>query len=378
MGKKKPKQTFNYSPGKGLTVRLRGKKISGGKISLYLEYYRGYRKDENDNLKLSRKKEVLKMYLKQNPSSTSDRNENNETLNLALDIRSKRESDLKHNSEGFVSPHKKKINFYDYCQAYQERYAKKDIRMIKGAIRLFFEFVGEEYILPAQIDKKLMIGFKNHLEDKYNGETPRSYFARFKKILTDATDEKIFNENPAKDVVCKSPDGLNKEILMPDEIVELAKAHCGNEDVKRAFLLCLNTGLRFVDVKDLKYSDIKNDRIEKRQSKTGKKVYVDINENAKELIGEMGLQDDHVFTLPSFTACLSALKNWAKRAKIYKNITWHSARHSFGTILMMNKTDINTVKNLLGHSKLEHTQIYTHVVDELKKQAVEGLPKINL
>jgi len=42
----------------------------------------------------------------------------------------------------------------------------------------------------------------------------------------------------------------------------------------------------------------------------------------------------------------------------------------------MNKTDIKTVGSLLGHSKLEHTQKYTHVINELKAQAVNVLPLI--
>lgn len=376
--KNKPKQTFNYSPGKGLTVRLRGKKISGGKISLYLEYYRGYSKDESGKIKPIRKKEVLKLYLKEHPGTPDERKKNNENLLLAQGIRSTRETDINHSKEGFISPNKKKINFYDYCQTYIEQYDKKDIRMIKGAVKLFFDHVGEKFILPIQVDEKLIEGFKGLLEKKYKGETPRSYFARFKKILTAATKDKIFTASPANGIVCKSPDGIPKEILMPDEIVSLSNAYCGNEEVKRAFLLSLNTGLRFVDVEDLKYCHIKNGQINKKQSKTGREVIIDLNANALNLIGKHGKPDEKVFTLPSFTACLSDIKNWAKRAEITKNITWHSARHSFGTILMMNNTDIVTVKNLLGHSKLEHTQKYTHLVDDLRKKAVNQLPDISI
>ena len=133
-----------------------------------------------------------------------------------------------------------------------------------------------------------------------------------------------------------------------------------------------------MDVESLTFGDIKNGRIEKRQSKTGRKVIIDLNQNALTLIGEETDQSKSVFKLQSFTSCLSTLKNWASEAGINKNITWHSARHSFGTILLMHNTDINTVKNLLGHSKLEHTQKYTHVVDQLKKQAVNNLPEISI
>jgi len=142
--------------------------------------------------------------------------------------------------------------------------------------------------------------------------------------------------------------------------------------------LSLNTGLRFVDIVDLKYKHVTNGLIKKQQQKTGREVTIDLNPSALKLIGELGPPEECVFNLPSFTGCLKVIKNWAKKSGINKNITWHSARHSFATILLMNKTDIKTVGNLLGHSKIEHTQKYTHIVDRLKAQAVNTLPELNI
>ena len=138
----------------------------------------------------------------------------------------------------------------------------------------------------------------------------------------------------------------------------------------------MNTGLRYVDIITLQYKHIQNDRIIKSQQKVGKLVYIDLNESALKLLGKIGKPEENVFNLPSDTTCRKDLKDWAIAAGIPKKITWHSARHSFATILLMNNNNIKTVSNLLGHSKLEHTQKYTHVVDELKKKAVEGLPSI--
>ena len=50
--------------------------------------------------------------------------------------------------------------------------------------------------------------------------------------------------------------------------------------------------------------------------------------------------------------------------------------HRMPTSYMMNNTDINTVKNLMGHAKLEHTQKYLHIIDDLNKKALDKLPKI--
>ena len=223
-----------------------------------------------------------------------------------------------------------------------------------------------------------------YLDDGLNGETPYNYFAKFKKAIKKAVKDKIIIDNPSEGIKNEKSEGLKKDILNAEEIQKLAQAYCGNAEVKRAFLFALNTGLRWVDLKALKYSsiDFASSRLKIDQQKIkGKKsaqLNIDLNKTALKLIGKPQAKDVLVFDLISHTGGLRSLKQWVIKSGIDKHVTWHCARHSFAVNILSNGSDIKTTSSLLGHSGLRHTEKYLHVVSDLKKKAVNTLPEIDL
>lgn len=350
-----------------MSVTLRRKDISGNRQSLYLDIYETSK---------PREVEFLKIYIFKKPRNPQETQSNKENLKLAETIRIQRELQINAHGSGYVPRHKQKINFLLYFESFANNYKNKDVRLVWGSYKYFKEFVNTDFLKPSDITEELLLNFKVFLENKLNGETPANYFSKLKKVLRQAHKEKVFIDNPALYIVNKKNDNIKKDVLTAEEIQILASTHCPHEEVKRAFLFSCITGLRYCDIVNLNWGNIQGDIMKIIQQKTNVPALINLNNTAKRLLGTRFDNIELIFKLPSHTACLKHLRNWVKSAKITKKVTWHVARHSFGTNLLFYGTDAKTASGLLGHTSMKYTERYLHISESRKEQAINNLPEI--
>lgn len=352
-----------------MSVKLRKRKNSDGTVSLRLDiFHNGQRKIETlKNLQLSK------------ATTIADREANKERLRQAESIAINRAAELEANNYSMVSDAGKKTIITTWMQGYVDAYTKKDKRNVQGALNRFNDFLKEEKktgLTFGQITPLLIEDFIEYLEARSEGEGAVSYYNRFKKMIKHAYRKRLMKEN-VLDLVEKKVKGKagKKDILTLDELKTLAATPTESSEVRRAFLFCCVTGLRWIDVKALKWDSINLNAktMNIRQSKTGEDVGTPLNDTAIKLLGEPGKPERAVFDLPTANGANKTVKAWVKRAGIAKKITWHNGRHSFGTNLIYNDVDVLTASKLLGHTSMKHTQRYVDAAKEMKQKATDKL-----
>ncbi|MDD5218345.1 MAG: site-specific tyrosine recombinase XerD [Candidatus Omnitrophica bacterium] len=175
------------------------------------------------------------------------------------------------------------------------------------------------------------------------------------------------------------------QFLTSQEVGSILKAPFGHKPQgirDRALLECLYaTGVRVSEVAGLKLNDVDLDNsFVKCRGKGDKERIVPIGRFAVEACrqylqkvrAKQHVQTEHLFLNRSGRGLSrqyiwQMIKKYARWAGITKTITPHTFRHSFATHLLEHGADLRVVQELLGHSDISTTQIYTHVSrDRLK------------
>lgn len=346
-------------------VRLRKRRIKGGGWSLYLDIYHAG----------MRRYEYLRLYLNEE-RTPEDRLHNSETLRLAEAVRARRNIELQRLGAAMPMPSDKTVAVLlgEYLATRKER-SEGTQEVWRCWVNRVNEWKGVAVSLK-DISTDWWYRYSEWVREQgFAPATVHHYLTRMRSVLNKAEREGLIVLNPSKSTHISTIKQAERVYLTADELRQLKAFFNKDSDIQRAFLFACFCGLRYSDLRALRWEDIQQGRIVKRIVKTRKVEYLDLNSQAIALLGERG--SGLVFNLgKDMKRVEQELRRWAQTSGLSKDITFHTSRHTFAVLMLSAGVDIYTLSRLLGHSSVTTTQIYADIVDARRREAVDMFPQI--
>ncbi len=278
---------------------------------------------------------------------------------------------------------KKQELLNQYAQKLEiENYSIQTVKNYISALKLFLEFVSK--LKVKQVTDKEINDYLHYCK------TEKNYSFSSMKLVVAAI--RYLYKNIFRETV---PNALNIELRKPSvlptilTLKEISKIldQVKNLKHKTMLLLIYSAGLRLGELLNLKPEDINSEamKIHIRQGKGKKDRYVMLSENVLSLLKTYYTEykpKDYLFEGQkggqySPKSVQTVFKRALSKTGIKKKASVHTLRHSFATHLLDDGTDIRYIQELLGHKRLETTQIYTHVSSYSINKIKSPAEKIN-
>ena len=366
-------------------VRIRERKLKGGSVSLYLDIYQNGK----------RVYEPLKLYIV--PEKTPiDKDQNDNARAIAEKIKADRILMIQNHGIDNLAKAKRSAQSltkwlceYENEPGFSEA-TKNGRTSMHRKLDEYLRSIHREMVPIKDFDSDLCRGFINFLRaatsdgcketaKPISKKTMHTYQAVLNGALNRAVRLGLMPANPMNALERKEkvedPES-DREFLTIEEVKALVATPCRNDQVKKAFLFGCFTGLRYSDIKALTWDNIKyapdgkTRFIRIMMKKTKSYVNIPLTHDALSCMVEREGPDSPVFDLCPYTTMVIIIKDWVKEAGIRKRISFHNARHTFGTMMLTLGADIYTTSSLLGHANIATTQIYAKIIDEKKVSAV--------
>ncbi len=265
-------------------------------------------------------------------------------------------------------------------------YLEEFLKKIKKIDNIYLKHINYQFITEFEMFLRSYRAKKERKTCGTNGTM--KHLERLKKLLNLAIKLEWLEKNPFRSYSFKFEKN-DRQFLTERELHILEETIFTSESLERVkdmFLFSCYSGLSYIDLKQLTSDQIVKgmdgkDWIYTKRAKTQQSFKIPLLESAKEIIKkyrEQGFPETkEVFPVISNQKINKYLKNIMDSIGIRKNITFHSARHTFATVVTLsNGVPIETVSKLLGHTKLSTTQIYAKVLETKLSNDVSNLEEI--
>ena len=242
---------------------------------------------------------------------------------------------------------------------------------------------GRKDIAPGELDQMMINDFDIYLRTKLSmRHSSASKTARFLKtvvlfmIRCGAIERDPF-VNYRFQWKQASRDFLSEEELK--RIIEKNLATPRLEAVRDIFILSCFTGLAYIDIANLKASDIVTRNGERwivtSRHKTGVSCNIPLLEVPQKILQKYEGKDKKGRLLPilSNQNMNAYLKEIADVCGIKKNLTCHVARHTFATLMLSLGVSMESVSRMLGHTNIKTTQIYARITNQKVRKDMKAI-----
>lgn len=245
------------------------------------------------------------------------------------------------------------------------------------------------------VDYRACEAFQAHLSNRavsgrtgkpLSAKTVKHYFSALAFLLNEAVRDRYIERSPASSV---------RRFKVPEKVVIALTAeeleilwrfpmnYPNGQAVKTAFFVAANTGLRLGDIRSLCWGDIETRaegwRLVKAQDKTGNRITIPLNKNVQDLLKTRFSLSPTASVFPEFQLTVNPARDigaWARAAGLSKQVTFHTARHTFGTLVSQAGGESLVVQNLMGHTTRAMTEHYTQAAGGAARDLVDALPRL--
>lgn len=257
--------------------------------------------------------------------------------------------------------------------------AKNSIDSYLADLKSFEEF------LNSSKNKQLLDSTSEDLIDYLkavkNPRTQNRYLSSINSFYK-FCDENFDNTNIPKAPFAKLPKNLpkylsNGEVLNNLKLIDKTK-ELGIRDYA-LILFLYATGVRVSELIQIKKNDIEQNWVKVLYAKGSKQRVVPIANIALDALNQYlkirEKKSEYIFT--NYKGNHLSRIGVFKITKKYYNVSPHIFRHSYATSLILGGADLMIVSELLGHSNIETTQIYTHIQQQHLKQTITKYHPLN-
>ncbi len=285
--------------------------------------------------------------------------------------------------------------FYDYLKK-ERGFSYHTITAYRNDLTRFFTSLPKSLVEFSQIDREMIYDFLSDEFDKdYKAKTIARRLASIKSLFKYLISSEQISNNPSINI--KTPKVVKKlpnfvDIKVIDKLMKTPNTKTDKGLRDRAILeLFYSTGIRLSELTNLDFSSItinknkngKENYIIRVLGKGSKERIIPFGNEAKNWIDKylktrgfsihLGLGDSPLFANSkeqpvAYSTIKRRIRNYIKLVAEGEGLGPHILRHSFATHMIDRGADIRSVQELLGHSSLSSTQIYTHIKPERMKK----------